>query len=284
MVVNLKLTPLYRNDSVNGRSYARVTEAGEVIWYPSVTSVIRATSPMSFGLLQWYATHGMEGANKLRDEAAEYGTKLHIMISELIAGQTFDLSTLDERLAKDLLAWTAFMQERNIQALHSEAMVYSDELGFAGASDIVCMMEWNSKIVTAIVDIKSGSNSYPDHAVQLEMYRLAWNECYGTERGLEATHIFNWHPKDWQGAPTYTLKNQTGVATRDEIDLRCKLYKATKTVKPKPSIKISGSLPDAYKIESVDADVGIIAKHVSYVGDDVQQELFTQSTQLQEAL
>jgi len=275
MQVKLNLTPLYRSDSADGRSYARVTETGEVIWYPSVTTVIRATSPMSYGLLNWYAQHGMEGAEKKRDEAAEYGTKLHIAISELTDGETTDVATLDNRFAKDLIAWTAFVRDRAVQILHSEAMVFSDELGYAGASDVVCLMEWKGKIITAIIDIKSGANSYPDHAVQLEMYRLAWNECYGTERGLEVTHIFNWHPKDWQGSPTYTLKNQTGVTTKEEIDLRCKLYKATKEVKPKPTIVMSGTLPDNYKIELVDADDEIRIKHASYVGDDVQQQLFT---------
>jgi hypothetical protein len=73
----ISVEPLYRYDHNAGdRRYARVNERGKVIWYPSVTTIIRATSPTPPGLLAWYIKHGIDGANELRDEAAERGTEI----------------------------------------------------------------------------------------------------------------------------------------------------------------------------------------------------------------
>lgn len=266
----IKLTPLYRCDSASGRSYARVTINGDVVWYPSVTSVIHATAPTPSGLLQWYAKHGMEGANKLRDEAADYGTELHLLVGLLTDRQQIELASVTERMARDLMAWCAFAKERDVEIVYNEAMVYSETLGYAGAADIVCRMSWQGKTVNAIVDIKSGANSYPDHATQLEMYRLAWNECYGEESGVEVTHIFNWHPNDWKGSPTYKLINQTGKTMVEEIQMRCALYRAKNEVRPLAKTVYKGALPDDVVTELVQPEDEILAKHASYVGDDLQ--------------
>ena len=268
-----QIVPLYRHDAASGRAYARVVEGNErnVVWYPSVTTVLRGTSPMSPGLLKWYAQHGEEKANAMRDAAAEYGTALHIAIHDLSNGARLDAAMMPTRMAKDLLAWQTFLTDYKIEILYAEPMVYSDEFGFAGAIDIVCTMEVSEGVrAVAIIDIKSGSGSYSDHAVQLAMYQLAWNERYGEPNKTIVEEIYNWHPKDWREKPTYTLKKQTGAVTKEEIKLRCDLYRATNKIKPSKRLVVEGTFGVLAEFTMQDADVDVLAKHAAYVGDDLQ--------------
>jgi hypothetical protein len=230
--------PLFRLDRGDTRYYAHVDSAGLVTWYPSVTSVIKETGPTPYGLQQWQMKHGEAEAKRLRDEAAEYGTELHINIARYFAGEAIEPTS--ERMTKDMLAWHAFVRERNVVPIASEVMLHSDTLRVAGTADLVCELDWQKGRVVAMVDIKSGKNSYRDHAVQLAFYSQMWNECYPD---MEIDAIFNWHPKDWtKTTPTYALINQTGEVKHTEVALRANLWHELFLAAPKAQLSIQGSI------------------------------------------
>lgn len=229
--------PLFRLDRGDTRYYAHVDPDGTVRWYPSVTSVIKETGPTPYGLVQWQIKHGAD-AVRLRDEAAEYGTALHIAISSYFQGET--QLPEDERMLKDLLAWHAFVRERNVKCLASEVMLHSDGLRVAGTADLICEIDWEKGRVVAIVDIKSGRNSYREHAVQLAFYRRMWNDCYPD---IQVTHAFNWHPKDWtKTKPTYGFINQTDEISEREVQLRSDLWHELHVAAPKARLNVTGTI------------------------------------------
>ena len=232
-----KPEPIFREDRNGTRYYAHVDETGAVTWYPSVTTVIRDTSPTPYGLLQWYAKHGMQEANRLRDEAAEYGTSLHIDIARIMSGEV--VTPDSERKAKDLMAWVAFCNERNVEPIAVEIPLVSKTLKVAGTADLVCRLDFGGRRELAMVDIKSGG-SYEDHAVQLDMYVRAFNEQYGDALGERILWRFNWHPNDWTKTPTYKLVNQLEKTNFSEAYLRCALWHEMHKASPRPHMTVSG--------------------------------------------
>lgn len=199
-------------------------------YYPSVTSVIRATTPTPPGLLEWMKRLGSD-ADAVRDERAEYGTFLHAQIGRLLMEQSYDLDLLPERCLvaapdpatarvwyhdakKDLLAFAAFQREREVVPVAVEVVLKS-ESGYAGAIDLACVLTWKRKRIAALVDLKSGRKGfYESHEIQLGMYRAMWEENFPD---IPVAAVFNWSPKDWQDRPTYNLKDQTGSVAAGKI-------------------------------------------------------------------
>jgi hypothetical protein len=226
---------LYRIDGGDHRYYYRTD--GELKFYPSITTVLSATLPKPEHLVRWIAENGYDESAKIRDEKAEYGTKLHGLIAQYLIDGEIDIDMVmsvheDTNLASDLLSFAQFAKDYNVRPLAVEIGVIDDELGIAGFLDLVCRMDivtegyfgekyktgknkGNPKLskvtteIVAIVDFKSGRKGfYEAHEIQVNWYLKAWNL---SGMGLEATHCFNWSPKDWRDVPTYTLKDQTGA-------------------------------------------------------------------------
>jgi hypothetical protein len=200
--------------------------------------------------MAWYAKHGMEGANQLRDEAAERGTQMHILLERYMAGQTIEMAALSEFHSKALMSFDAFYRQDVAEVYAVEMLLYSDRHEFAGTCDLVCKLN-NGKV--AIVDFKSGSSVYDDYAVQLEMYRLAWNEHAEAHGWPVVTEIYNWLPKDWRTEPTWHWKRQTGEVSLNEIAARCVLFKSMNGTLRTPREKkiYTGTLPGQATIEIV---------------------------------
>lgn len=252
MIWNLtqpKPEPLFRYDDAGERHYGMVVAGNNVLWFPSVTKIIKATSPTPPGLMAWYAKHGFEDANKLRDDAAERGTEMHLIFERYLGGQSVDMHGLSEFHAKALMSFDQWIKDYEVQPIAVEVLLCSKMHGFAGTADLVCKIK-NDEYV--MVDFKSGSSVYSDYAVQLEMYRLAWNEYADLHDAPRITSVYNWLPKDWRKAPTYTFKNQTGEVHEDEVEYRCKLYRATNNPEPRRKTIYGGSLPGEATIEVID--------------------------------
>lgn len=238
--------PIYRYDQGDARYYARVTdgEPPTVSWFPSVTTVIRETSPLPPHLLKWYADKGMDEATAIRDEAAEYGTTFHIYAASLLAGKAIpgaEFQVMEPRLQRDLMALMQFVRDREVEPIAVEMLMASDTLGIAGTIDLVCRMNWKKGRVMAVVDLKTSSGFYRAHKQQIELYRQMWNETYGSyehaepmarELGLPsvkpyfAAHTFLWRPKDWRTEPNYDLKEVEGEVPYDEVVNMCNLYRS----------------------------------------------------------
>lgn len=244
---------IFRYDSNGERYYATVERAADtydVQWYPSVTAVLRGTSPMPYGLLAWYKKHGDE-ADIMRDEAAERGTAIHALMADYLMGAAVDLSAIPADYVKPLLSFAQFVHDYGVTPLAVEVPVVSTMYGIAGTIDLVCSMTTNRGREVCIVDFKTGSSFYRDHAVQLAYYREAWNayvigayqrDALMTDGAPIVTNVFNVAPKDFRKEPTYAIKSQKDIVTLDELMQRASLFALTAPTKPRPRTSYTGSI------------------------------------------
>lgn len=276
MIWNLtqpKPEPLFRYDDAGERFYGRIVH-GNVWWYPSVTKIIKATSPTPPGLMQWYAKHGFEEANKLRDDAAERGTTMHILFEKYMSGQQIEMVSLSEFHAKALMSFDQWIKDYEVQPIAIEVLLHSDTYGYAGTADLVCKIK-NDEY--ALVDFKSGSSIYEDYAVQLEFYKQAWNEHADLHDIPRITSVYNWLPKDWRKSPTYTFKDQTNAVDFAQIEYRSKLYSASQKTSPRTKTIYGGTLPGEATIEVVDPAQVILDAHarMNRNDTDIDEMLFS---------
>lgn len=193
--------------------------------YPSVTTVIRRTTPMPPFLLAWYAEHGMAGAERIRDAKAAYGTLMHRLFERLVIARRIDLDALPgvvaayseeehlscdtggwaRDLAEDLVGFASFFREKNAKVVGIEVPLASDEMGYAGCLDLVVWLDvehgngpGKKKTYTrelCYVDWKSNRTSfYEESAIQGHAYRALWNEAF-PELPIERVCLYG--AKDW---------------------------------------------------------------------------------------
>lgn len=159
--------PAYQVGRVNygsGRSYIRINQDGTLEQpfrlYTSLTTAISQCSSMDYGLLQWYCTHGMDGAAAKLKLSQHYGTLMHILAGEFLITMTFDFEALEDRvqtylnesnfydkecaewagrLRYDIAAFIKFTEDQQVKPLGIEYVLLS-ERGYGTLIDLVCRM------------------------------------------------------------------------------------------------------------------------------------------------
>lgn len=154
--------------------------------YPSVTT-LRRLAGMPFGLAAWQVNQvinaaidqrdtlaGMDeksarkllrsAATKERDAAADKGTRIHEAASLMVP-----VADAPEDEQPYLTAYYHFIDTTGAKVLSSERQVYNLTLGYAGSYDLLLEV-FGARFA---VDIKTGKNIYPDHALQLMGYTMA---------------------------------------------------------------------------------------------------------------
>ena len=225
--------PAYRVFQLNSnghRYYYRFNEAGEPVFYPSVTTLLKQVMPTPPALLDWMIANGKAGSVEKRDLAAAYGTFMHIQFETLIINRRYDFDGLPAvlldymeknnlpesvftewlpKIRKDVLAFAQFVRDWNVKPLAIEIGLVHPEHHYAGCVDMPCFMTdpKSGKTFTAIVDFKSGRKGFfEEHELQLHLYREMWNVNFPD---VPVSRVFNFSPKDWRTKPTYNLKDQT---------------------------------------------------------------------------
>lgn len=160
-----KKQAVYRLDGADIRWYYTISNHGQVQFYGSVTSILDKTLPTSPYLIKWIADHGVQGANRLRDQKAEYGTLMHLVIADYLQQEYYNLNMMQfivnhyvrehriqydtswwaESLQKDLLSFDAFCKEYQVKPLAVEMVCAAPSLGYAGCIDLVCEMTIQEK-------------------------------------------------------------------------------------------------------------------------------------------
>lgn len=151
--------PVRRIDTPQGRYYASLNSTGtDIVYVPSVTTVIKKTNAMPYHLLNWYVQHGWERAEEMKNESADYGTLMHITIASYLTSRKLNLAAVPmmieqyrtqqgiryntsewkNRLCQDLLAFHTFATEYSIEPIAIEMPLVSSVMGFGGAIDLVC--------------------------------------------------------------------------------------------------------------------------------------------------
>ncbi len=137
--------------------------APDVTFFPSCTTVIRNTTPTSFGILRIMQEHGSDYDTWLRRKA-DYGTFLHFQFADYMRLQSYDFDLVEarrlafsekERLEYDNTWWTAaakrdllgliqFVRDYNVTPLFVEQPItYTLPSGerFGSVIDLVCEMD-----------------------------------------------------------------------------------------------------------------------------------------------
>lgn len=228
---NTLITPpaiVRRFNGSGERYYYTVDENGLTAnFYVSTTTFIRRSLPTSEHLMTWMKKHG-DAADRMRDEAAAYGSLMHIAYAEFHrSGWEFDrtkdwimgsngsihlsretINAWTTRLNKDVLSYAQFCYDYQIEPVLIEGMLCSDELGVGGTVDLIAWATLGKgrfeKRILIQVDFKSGGIHQSAEA-QLVINQMIFEENFPH---LEIQGLFSFSPKDWLKTPTYTLKCQ----------------------------------------------------------------------------
>lgn len=269
---------LFRLDIGDKRHYFDVTEK-EVIIDPSWTTVLKKSMPTPKELIEWMLKLGKEKAEEFTEERSEYGTFLHILISDFITKKKLDVSyegildkMLDhygpkingntewiEDLQSDLLAFAQFCIDKSFELVASEITLASRKYGVAGTIDLVGYIKHYNKKILVLIDVKSNRSGtfHKQHILQLEGYRETWNENFPD---YPIQKIFNWSPSNWRTEPSYHFKDQSdsdyGALLQNYVDTykKDKDNKVTKTIRQYSGmLKLGMDLENNYKsIDIVD--------------------------------
>lgn len=173
-----------------------------------------------------------------------------------------DFINHEDELKKDLLAFAKFMIDYKVKPLAIEIVLTHPTDGYAGALDLPCEMTIEvpgldhdnpyksgprkgepreikvEKVITAIVDFKSGRKGFFDeHEIQLEAYKQMWDIHFPNK---PVDKIFNWSPKDWRKKPNYNLKDQTDSRNREKLQHYVEISKIESSRKSKTVTIIDG--------------------------------------------
>jgi len=205
--------------------------------YPSVTTILDGTTPMSYALKELIGKYGIEGFNNFMREKADYGTLFHIFVSHYFKYNEITDMQMEQyadkfgrvdfvknyvALKKDILSIMKFKEDYDVVPLVNEKPFhYNDgKLRFAGTIDLIAEMTINKQRKTAIIDFKSGKHGFfESHGMQLGFYQIL-----ARANGHNAVDLINVSPKDWQKEPTYNFKNWKDNKQLDKIQHLIKLF------------------------------------------------------------
>lgn len=182
----------------NGEEYPSVTSIRNLAGMPHKLSNWRTNQVIDRAMTQYQELGRMlreapdpeavaawlrRAANEKRDAAASLGTRVH---DAAASGITLDKAPAD--VAPFLLQYRHWLSDTGIDILLVERQVWNEEVGYAGTFDLIGRFPKTKKVW--LIDIKTGSGIYPEHALQLEAYRRA--EFIGEDDVIDtaATAIF----------------------------------------------------------------------------------------------
>jgi hypothetical protein len=156
---------LRRLDNSGKRVYYRM-DNGEPRIYTGVTSMIKNTLPTSPQLIEYFKKNG-SNSDDLANEAADYGTFMHIIAQKLLVYGEYDFSVIEhdmrsfcmekfldpesfirnykDKIQKDTLAFAQWVLDYNVKPISIEQVLCHDQHGYAGAIDLVCELTIEEK-------------------------------------------------------------------------------------------------------------------------------------------
>lgn len=281
-----------RVNTPSGRHYLlrdkELTEESVDVILPSITTLIRNTSPVSPFIIDKMIQMGKSAWDEYLEERSEYGTTLHIIIGHFVRSRSLGLPftkeviddigmhntgfnhkvffKFEQDIYSDLLAFSLFFHEYEVEPLAMELPLGSSALGFAGTLDLVARMTikvkgyWGEVYksgpnkgamketiapvrVLGIVDFKSGRHGfYRQNELQLKMSEMLLNANYPDLAEDLPLKLFNWAPKDWRDEPSYSLTEQTDKVLDTNIHARVKLFNTEFSSTPLRTRKYEGVL------------------------------------------
>lgn len=108
---------------------------------------------------------------KKKEEAGNIGQQIHEIVSKWIKKEPYEIPE-DDRVRNGFDAFLKFQKEHKVKWLESERICYSAKNNYAGILDAIGIF---GKKLT-LIDIKSSSGIWPEMALQVAGYQIAWEE------------------------------------------------------------------------------------------------------------
>lgn len=113
-------------------------------------------------------------AERVKNEAADLGTKIHNWIEDYIKGQLPEMPE-DKNVLQGITSFLEWKDKHNVKFLSSERIVYSKKYDYIGKMDAEA--EVDGKL--CVVDFKTGNNIYSEVKLQTAAYLMADKEESG---------------------------------------------------------------------------------------------------------
>lgn len=171
--IPIDLPKLKATNTPKGRQY----ETPDGKFYPSVTTLMSYKSQES--IAEWRAAVGEEEANKISNQAATRGTKIHDLCEKVLLNEDFDtgnLSLLDKQM------WDRFRPELNrIDNIHAiEDTLFSHHLRLAGRVDCIAEYEGTLSVIDFKTSRKNKKKEWIDsYFMQCSAYAIMFEEMTG---------------------------------------------------------------------------------------------------------
>lgn len=162
-------------------------------WLPSVTTILGAVYPKSQFLIDWQIENGKEESERIRDEAAEEGRKIHSYIEDLTKGLVIPAEAVTPKARRCIKAFLTWYDEYKPEIISVEQQVYNVDKGYAGTIDMVARV--NGEVT--VVDFKTSNAVHESYRVQVAAYVQAYNMT-ATEPATKA-FILHLNSKNKQG-------------------------------------------------------------------------------------
>jgi CRISPR/Cas system-associated exonuclease Cas4 (RecB family) len=165
----------------------------------SVTALLDQAAPMHPQLREWLKRQTPESADSIRDEAGEFGTKIHKACERLLLGDELDLErdypkTREKQFIVSFANWYNDTLPRNMKV---ELKVGHLDLRYAGTLDLYCEIGDQK----CIIDYKTSSSVRLNHELQITAYKEAYQEMYGVK--IDKTYVLRLGSRHKRG---YELK------------------------------------------------------------------------------
>lgn len=168
---------LERQDLPEGRRYIYGEQK-----LPSVTTILGETKEDKTALLRWVERVGQAEADRIRNDAAQVGTYMHLVIEEMLAKRPLSAPTDWQMIQGYSMGYRLIHNYfKNLNEVWgSEVMLYYPDK-YAGTTDLVGVYKDNP----CIVDFKQSNKPkrkewIEDYFCQLAAYALAHDQLHGT--------------------------------------------------------------------------------------------------------
>lgn len=138
--------------------------------YYSVTTILAVKhNPW---LWHWKMKLGKEESDRIGNEAAEKGTRVHRRLEQILQGREF--KTTPKELKPYIDAFNSWADEVNFSSYTPEHFVYSNKYKYAGTADLICKIDddwW-------LIDFKTSKAIYDEYGLQIRAYGYAFEEMH----------------------------------------------------------------------------------------------------------
>lgn len=160
-------------------------------FYPSVTW-IGSYYPKGIRYMKWLADKGWDKAEEVKNEAAEKGSRVHHACTDLMNRQEVNMDAkypnsegeLAELTAEEygiIMTFHAFLQEEHPKIIATNYTVLNHKDKYGGTVDVKCRIKSDSYQFVHVVDIKTSSEIWPSHEIQVSAYKATDPESQKTD-------------------------------------------------------------------------------------------------------